>query len=183
MSRQYFEDILNKDILNRYRIREIKELKDLILFLFSNVGGIYSYSTLKKVCGIKSLSTIKNYIDYFQNFFLLYKVGKFDYSIKKQKVSSSRIYSGDTSFLKTVAFNFSENTSKRLENLVFLHLIRRYNKIYYHLDKNECDFVVKEKLKITMAIQASLRLDNPATKKREVEGLLDAAQSHNPVIG
>ncbi|MCJ7471500.1 MAG: hypothetical protein MUP02_01640 [Actinobacteria bacterium] len=60
LSRQYFEDILNKDILNRYKVREVKELKDLILFLFSNVGGIYSYSTLKKVSGIKSLSTIKN---------------------------------------------------------------------------------------------------------------------------
>jgi len=174
LSRQYFEDILNKDILNRYRIREVKELKDLILFLFSNVGGIYSYSTLKKVCGIKSLSTIKNYIDYFQNVFLLYQVGRFDYSIKKQKVSSSKIYAGDTSFLKTVAFNFSENMGQRLENLVFLQLIRRYNEIYYHLDKKECDFVVKENLKITQAVQVSLRLDNPATKKREIDGLLDA---------
>lgn len=78
--------MINKDILNRYKVREVKELKDLVLFLFSNIGGIYFYSTLKKECGIKSLSTIKNYIDYFENLFLLYQVGKFDYSIKKQKV-------------------------------------------------------------------------------------------------
>jgi predicted AAA+ superfamily ATPase len=73
------------------------------------------------------LSTIKNYIDYFQNVFLLYQVGRFDYSIKKQKVSSSKIYVNDTSFLKTVSFNFSENTGKRLENFVFLQLRRRYD--------------------------------------------------------
>ncbi len=174
LSGQYFDDILNKDILNRYRIREVKELKDLILFLFSNVGGIYSYSTLKQVCGIKSLSTIKNYIDYFQNVFLLYQVGRFDYSIKKQKVSSSKIYVGDNSFLKTVAFNFSENAGKRLENLVFLHLIRKHNEIYYHLNKKECDFIIKEDLKISQAIQVSLDINNPITRKREIDGLMEA---------
>lgn len=183
LSRQYFEDILYKDILNRYKVREVKELKDLILFLFSNVGGIYSYSTLKKVCGIKSLSTIKNYIDYFQNVFLLYQVGRFDYSIKKQKVSSSKIYVSDTSFLKTVSFNFSENTGKRLENLVFLQLRRRYDEIYYHLDKNECDFVIKENLNITQAIQVSQKLDNPVTKQREIAGLLDAMKKYNLMEG
>ncbi|MCL7474727.1 MAG: ATP-binding protein [ANME-2 cluster archaeon] len=179
LSRQYFEDILNKDILNRYKVREVKELKDLILFLFSNIGGIYSYSTLKKVCGIKSLSTIKNYIDYFQNVFLVYQVGRFDYSIKKQKVSSSKIYVGDNSFLKTVSFNFSENTGKRLENLVFLELKRRYDEIYYHLEKNECDLVIKENLKITQAIQVSQKLDNPVTKQREIAGLMDAMKKYD----
>ena len=178
LSRQYFDDILNKDILNRYRIREVKELKNLILFLFSNVGGIYSYSTLKKVCGIKSLSTIKNYIDYFQNVFLLYQIDRFDYSIKKQKVSSSKIYVGDNSFLKTVAFNFSENKGNRLENLVFLQLIRKYNEIYYHLNKKECDFIVKENLKISQAIQVSLDINNPSTRKREIDGLLEAMKEY-----
>ncbi|MCK4937927.1 MAG: ATP-binding protein [Methanosarcinales archaeon] len=179
LSRQYFEDILNKDILNRYKVREVKELKDLILFLFSNIGGIYSYSTLKKVCGIKSLSTIKNYVDYFQNVFLVYQVGRFDYSIAKQKVSSSKIYVNDNSFLKTVSFNFSENTGKRLENLVFLQLKRRYDEIYYHMDKNECDFVIKENLKITQAIQVSQKLDNPVTKEREIAGLMDAIKKYD----
>lgn len=183
LSRQYFTDILNKDILNRYKIRESKELKDLILFLFSNVGRIYSYSTLKQVSQIKSLSTIKNFIDYFQNVFLLHSVSRFDYSIKKQKISSSKIYSLDNSFLKTVAFNFSENRGRRLENLVLIQLLRKNNEIYYHLDKYECDFLIKEKLKICSAIQVSLHLNNPLTKKREINGLLDAMKNYNLKTG
>ncbi|AKB57147.1 ATP-binding protein [Methanosarcina barkeri] len=109
LSRGYFEDILNKDVLVRYNIKEVRALKDLVLFLLSNVGRAYSYPTLRKITGIKSLSTIKNYLDYFQNVFLLYQLPRFDYSLKKQKVSSSKIYTIDNSFLKTVAFNFSEN--------------------------------------------------------------------------
>lgn len=179
LSKQYFEDILNKDIIKRYNIKKVKELNDLILYLFSNVSKTYSYSTLKQVSSIKSLSMIKNYIEYLKNVFVASTINKFDYSIKKQKVSSSKFYVLDNSFLKTVAFNFSENAGKRLENLVFIELLRRGFDIYYSANKNECDFVIKEGLKITKAIQVCLVLDNPVTKKREVDGLIESLKEYN----
>ena len=178
LSKQYFEDILNKDIIKRYNIKKVKELKDLILYLFSNVSKTYSYSTLKQVSSIKSLSMINNYIEYLKNVFVASTINKFDYSIKKQKVSSSKFYVLDNSFLKTVAFNFSENAGRRLENLVFIELVRRGNEVYYHAKKNECDFIIKEGLKITKAIQVCLILDNSVTKKREVDGLIEALKEY-----
>lgn len=178
LSKQYFEDILNKDIIKRYNIKKVKELKDLILYLFSNVSKTYSYSTLKQVSSIKSLSMINNYIEYLKNVFVASTINKFDYSIKKQKVSSSKFYVLDNSFLKTVAFNFSENAGKRLENLVFIELVRRGAEVYYHAKKNECDFIIKEGLKITEAIQVCLILDNVVTKKREIDGLIEALKEY-----
>ena len=174
LSKQYFEDILNKDLIKRYGIKKIKELNDLIIYLFSNIGVTYSYSTLKLVSGIKSLSMIKNYIDYLKNVFLVYTINRFDFSIKKQKISSSKIYVLDNSFLKTVGFNFSENLGRRLENLVFIELLRKNQFIYYHSEKFECDFVIKEGLKITKLIQVALNLDNLKLKQREINGLLEA---------
>ncbi|MBU0757854.1 MAG: ATP-binding protein [Nanoarchaeota archaeon] len=174
LSKQYFNDILYKDIINRYRIRQVKELKDLIIFLFSNVGNIYSYSNLKRISGIKSLSTIKNFIDNLESVFLCYQIKRFDFSIKKQNVSSSKAYASDNSFLKTISFNFSENFGRRLENLVFLHLKRNNNEIYYHLNKKECDFVVKNRLDIAAAYQVSYSLNDPISKKREIDGLIEA---------
>jgi predicted AAA+ superfamily ATPase len=179
LSRGYFEDILNKDVLVRYNIKEVRGLKDLALFLLSNVGRAYSYPTLKNVTGIKSLSTIKNYLDYFQNVFLLYQLPRFDYSLKKQKVSSSKIYTIDNSFLKTVAFNFSENKGQRLENLVFVELLRKEKELYYYSKKKECDFVLREGLRVGEAIQVSVDLSNPETKKREIEGLIEAMAAYN----
>lgn len=178
LSKQYFEDIVNRDIVKRYGVRKIKEINDLFLYLFSNVSQIYSYSTLKQVSGIKSPSMIKNYIEYLKNVFVASTINKFDYSIKKQTISSSKFYALDNSFLKTVAFNFSENKGKRLENLVFVELVRRGLEVYYHNKKNECDFVIKKGLKITEAIQVCLNLDNPLTKKREIDGLLDALKEY-----
>ena len=179
LSKQYFEDILNKDIIKRYNIKKVKELKDLILYLFSNVSKTYSYSTLKQISSIKSLSMINNYIGHLKNVFVASTINKFDYSIKKQRVSSSKFYVLDNSFLKTVAFNFSENTGKRLENLVFIELVRREVEVYYHLKKNECDFIIKEGLNITKAIQVCLILDNIATKNREIDGLIEAMKEYN----
>ena len=178
LSKQYFEDILNKDIIKRYNIKKVKELKDLILYLFSNVSRTYSYSTLKQVSGIKSLSMINNYIEYLKNVFVASTINRFDYSIKKQNVSSSKFYTLDNSFLKTVAFNFSENLGKRLENLVFVELTRKNSSTYYHSQKKECDFVIKEALKITKVIQVCLSLEDPSTKKREIEGLLEALNEY-----
>ena len=77
LSKQYFEDILNKDIIKRHGIKKIKEFNDLIIYLFSNVGKIYSYSTLKQVSGIKSLSMINNYIEYMKNAFLAQTINRF----------------------------------------------------------------------------------------------------------
>jgi predicted AAA+ superfamily ATPase len=174
LSKQYFEDILNKDILNRYHIKQSKEIKDLILYLFSNTGKTYSYSTLKQVSGIKSLSTIKNYIDYFRNAYLLYTIERFDFSLAKQKVSSSKPFVADNSFLKTISFSFTENTGQKLESAAFLQLIRENKDVYYHLDKKECDFIIKKDLRITQAIQVCADISNPVTKKREIEGLTQA---------
>lgn len=178
LSRAYFEDILNKDILVRYNIKEVRALKDLILFLLSNVGRVYSYSALRSISGIKSLSTIKNYLDYFQNVFLLYQLPRFDYSLKKQKISPSKIYAIDNSFLKTVAFNFSENKGQRLENLVFVELLRREKELYYHSGKKECDFVLREGLRISEAVQVSVDLNSQETNKREIEGILEAMTAY-----
>ena len=49
----------------------------------------------------------------------------------------------------------------------------------YGLEKTECDFVIKEGLKISKAIQVTLSLTNPNTKKREVLGLINAMKKYN----
>ena len=79
----YFKDILYRDIIARYRISQVDEIKQLGLYFFSNIAKIFSYSTLQKITGIKSLSTVKNYLDYFSMSYLFFYLRKFDYSVKK----------------------------------------------------------------------------------------------------
>ena len=62
---------------------------------------------------------------------------------------------------------------KNLENVVFVELKRRKKEVYYYSDKNECDFIIKEGVKITQAIQVCYNLSNE-NKGREIKGLLES---------
>ncbi|MCD6184204.1 MAG: ATP-binding protein [Deltaproteobacteria bacterium] len=174
----YFKDILYRDIIARYRISQVDEIKQLGLYFFSNIAKIFSYSTLQKITGIKSLSTVKNYLDYFSMSYLFFYLRKFDYSVKKQILNSRKVYSVDHGFANRLGFNFSKNRGRILENMVLIELLRNNKEVFYHSGKKECDFVVRQGFQITEAIQVAYHL-NKENVEREVSGLLEAMEKFN----
>ena len=63
--------------------------------------------------------------------------------------------------------------------MVLIELKRRAREVYYHKNIRECDFVIKEKNKITEAIQVCWSVYNSETRGREIDGLPDALKSYN----
>lgn len=171
--KKIYEDILYKDIIARFKIREVKSFRELANYVFSNFAQETSYNGLKNVLGFKSLTTVKNYIHYLQESYLAFEVFKYDFSLKKQYVSDKKIFVVDNGLRNSVAFGFSEDRGRLLENLIFLELKRRGKEIYYYKGRKECDFLIKEKNKITGACQATKEL-SPANEKRELGGLREA---------
>ncbi len=176
--KQYYSDIFYRDIVSRYNLQNVEELKILATYLINAVGRDISYSKMGEVAGISSKSLVKKYLDYFLNSFLFMEVRKFDYSYKKQILNSRKFYSSDIGFLKEVGFKFSENNGSTLENLVLIDLKSRDNDVFYHKEKKECDFVIKKGLKIVEAIQVCYNLDDE-NEKREISGLVEACKSYN----
>jgi len=173
--KRVYEDVLYKDLLIRFNIREIKAFKQLANFLFANFTKEISYNSLKNTLGFKSVTSVKNYIEFIQESFLVFELYKYDYSLKKQYVSDKKIYIIDNGIRNIVAFSFSTDSGKLLENLVFLELKRRGKEIYYFKDKKECDFAVREKNKIKAVIQVTDNL-NAGDRERELFGLLAAME-------
>jgi len=155
---QYFKDIIYRDILPRYSIKKIKEIRELCLFLASNLGSIHSYNRLQSLIGVKSINTVKTYLEILEEAYLFYRINLFDYSIN------------------SISFKFSENIGHIYENLVFLELKRRNKEIYYWKSKKgkEVDFLIKKGLNIEEAIQVSYNLNYKKTLDREIEALLIA---------
>ncbi|MFH1233278.1 MAG: ATP-binding protein [Patescibacteria group bacterium] len=174
--KQIFEDIVYKDILARFRIREVKNFKLLVNYLFTNFTAETNYNLLKNLLDFKSASTIKNYIEFMQESYLAFELFKYDYSLKKQYVSNKKIYIIDNGVRNVAAFSFSKDSGKLLENLVFLELKRQGEEIFYYKGKKECDFIIRRGFQIKEAIQVSQSLDNPETEKREIAGLLEAME-------
>jgi predicted AAA+ superfamily ATPase len=174
----YFQDILYRDIISRYRLTQVNEIKQIGLYFASNIGKLFSYSTLQEISGVKSLSSIKDYLFYYEQSYLYFYLKKFDYSVKKQIMNPKKVYTIDPAFAHRLGFNFSENKGRILENIVFLELLRRGKEVYYHSAKKECDFVVKEGLSIVEAIQVASHL-NSSNYERENQGLREAMNNNN----
>ena len=168
-----YEDVLYRDLLTRFGIRDVKAFKHLAKFLFSNISKEISYNGLKNTLGFKSVMSVKNYIEYMEQSYLVFELYKYDFSLKKQLVSGRKIYAIDNGMRNTIAYFTSQDEGRLLENLVFLELKRRGREIYYFKNKRECDFIVREKSAITEAIQVTAHF-NINNREREVDGLLEA---------
>jgi len=173
----YFQDILYRDIISRYRLTQVNEIKQIGLYFSANVGKLFSYATLQKISGVKSLSSIKDYLYYYAQSYMFFYLKKFDYSVKKQIMNPKKVFTIDPGFANRIGFNFSENKGRILENIVFLELLRRGKEVFYHSSKNECDFVIKEGLEIVEAIQVSYMI-NVSNEQREYAGLQEAMQTY-----
>jgi predicted AAA+ superfamily ATPase len=152
---------------------------ELVYFLSSNVARPVTYNSLAKTVEIKNASTIKNYLENLENTYLLFLVHKYDTSLKKQMFNAKKSYFIDLALIRELGFHVSADNGRLLENLVFIELKRRSKEVYYHRNKYECDFVIKEKTKIINAIQVSWTMEDKTTKEREINGLIEALKIYN----
>lgn len=170
---ELFNDIIARDIVVRYKLRNAKTIKEMAIYLLTNVGKEFSYNSLKKIFGLGSINSVISFISYFEDSYLLFPISKFDYSLKKQIISPKKIYSIDNGLSSVNSVSFASDRGQMLENIVFLQLRRKHKNIFYFKEKNECDFLVKEKNKITNALQVCYELHDD-NKEREIQGLKEA---------
>jgi uncharacterized protein len=175
--KNYFQTIYLKDIIYPHKVRNNKDVFDLLYFAISNVGKLFSYTNLAKTLEIDK-EAVKEYLTYAEQAYLIFSINKYDHSVKKQLANSKKIYCLDTGLVNSISFRFSENKGHLLENLIFVTLKPKYQEIFYHKELNECDFLIKEGLKITQAIQVTITLQEDKVRQREIKGLLEAMNTH-----
>ena len=172
-------DVLYRDILVRYGLRDELSLKSLMTFLMGNVGNLVTGSKLTQTIRVKSPKTVLDYMSYMENAYLLFSIPRFSYSYRSQLVNPKKVYCVDLGLQSILSPSFSADTGHRLENLVFIELYRRGCEIYYYSDNgHECDFVLCRNQKPEMLIQVCEEIvsDN---QDREYGGLVEAMKSLN----
>jgi predicted AAA+ superfamily ATPase len=174
-----FDNILYRDVMVRNQITNEREIKELVYYVMSNVGKPFTYSSLAKVLGVKSSTTVKNYLEYIENTYLLSSVSRLDYSVKAQLLSPKKSYAIDNALARRLGFHFTKDEGRLLENAVYIELRRRGGEIYYHNSgKCECDFVVRDGFQVVQALQVCLSFDMPDTRERELRGVQDAMRTY-----
>lgn len=176
-----YEDIINRDIGARYKIADIKPLRELAFYLLSNIASMVSYNKLKELLQLGSVNTISSYIEYLESSWLIFVLNRYAYSVKKQQIANKKIYSIDTGLTKSVAFSFSEDRGKFLENIVFLKLRKLYDSkkdLYYYKTETglEIDFYLPNK---KIFIQVCQSIADSMTFERESKALSEAMEEIN----
>ncbi len=168
-----FDDIIIRDIVVRYGIRDIKSLQRLAIYLVSNSGNSVTGSKLKQAIGLSSTSTIMEYFSHLESSYLFHFVPRFSYSAKSQMINPRKVYVADTGLISINSSSFSDDRGRKLENAVFNYLRSGYKEIFYFSDKRECDFIVINRASKPLAIQVCYTLvqDN---LERELGGLYEA---------
>lgn len=147
---QYFDDILYKDIVDRYNLN-VQKAKELALYFMTNFTGAMSLRNLRNTLKI-SYDTIKDYLSYYKEAFLFFTLDYFSYSLKEQKTNAPKVYCIDNGLRNAVSFKFSKDEGKLAENLVFIELIRNEKDVFYWKSKGEVDFIIKNKDQALIAV-------------------------------
>lgn len=169
-----YDDIINRDVATRYKITDTKPLRELTFYLLSNISSLVSYNKLKGLLKLGSVNTVTSYIGYLETSWLILVINRYAFSVKQQQIANKKVYCIDTGLTKSVAFSFSEDWGKLLENIVFLKLRRLYGgDIYYYKTKTEkeVDFYLPKKKTF---IQVCQSINDPVTREREARALVDA---------
>lgn len=170
---QYFEDIIYKDIVDRYGTNSTKT-KELGVYLLTNISNPLSMRNARNALGF-GLETISDYMSYMTEAYLLYAVPIYSPSLKIQSANPKKIYCIDTGLRNAVSFKFSQDIGRIAENAVFVELKRRKREVYYWKNNvGEVDFIIKEELRPVEAIQVCWNLDEESTRKRETKALYSA---------
>lgn len=172
-----FTTIIEKDIAQRHQINDKRAFGNLVKFMASNIGSALSPSNISKTLKQDGQSThhatVEKYIEYLIASFVFYKVNRFDLKGKIQLATQEKYYIVDTGLLNVLAGK--ERTADRghiLENIVYLELIRRGNKVWTGTSRNsEVDFVCKTKTGDLEYYQVAWRTTSESTIEREFSAL------------
>lgn len=179
---EYFNTIVNKEIAERHNIENRVGLDILLKLMVSNFSSLTSLSKFHNVMGSIGIkigkNTLAEYLTYFKESFFVDFIEIFSYNIKNKLQYPRKAYIADNGFIRALSLKSDLEKGRLLENLIFTELKRFNKEINYYKGKNECDFIIKDLLKPSSAIQATLEL-NDKNKKREIDGLLEAMEVFN----
>lgn len=186
-SRQYLEDVYSsiilKDIAQRNRVRDIEQLKRLLLYFISNIGNTFSSGSIMKYLKNEqrsiSAETLYNYIDHCQTACLLYLVPREDIMGKKVLQFQEKMYIVDHGFREAIYGSNMRDINQVLENIVYIELCRRGYQVFVgKADAMEVGFVAKKKAE-KVYVQVTYLLASEETVEREF-GVLEKIPDNYP---
>ncbi|WP_341485468.1 ATP-binding protein [Listeria seeligeri] len=178
-----FDTIVLNDVALRAGVKDPTALKSIIRFLADNVGQLVNASrivnTLKSEGVVTTVHTVNRYLDLLENGYLFYRAKQYDIRGREYLRTNGKYFIIDTGLRRNAVGRKDGNYSNRLENIVYIELLRRgYTVDVGKLDNKEIDFVAR-KLDETLYIQVAYEL--PANM-HETDNLLNIKDNYKKIV-
>jgi len=181
-----YSTIVLKDIIERYKIRNMELLNRVVKFVFDNIGNIFSAKSvsdyLKNEKRKLDIETIYFYMSMLESVFAIQKAERFDIRGKHILKTQEKYYLGDHSLLFAVNGRKLSHVSGILENIVYNELVRKGYEVYIGKNNNkEIDFVAKKNDKM-LYLQVATHLDSQSALDREFGAFKGINDNHPKII-
>jgi predicted AAA+ superfamily ATPase len=186
---EYFNAMLFRDLVERHDISHPKAVTDLAHWLVDNTASLYSVNNLTgylKSLGHKApKSAVSNYLEWFEDAYVLFTVRIFDASLARANTNPKKVYCVDHGLVTSVSSGILQNVGHLLENLVFNALRRVTPHIFYFRSRGgrEVDFIAQRQDRSRLLVQVCESMADPQTRKREVTALTEAMAELNLTEG
>ena len=176
---EYFNVLLYRDIVERYKVQNVVALKYFLKRLVSSTTKQLSihkiYTELKSANIRVGKNTLYDFLDYAETVYLAQVLYRYDQSLVTRELGEKKVYAIDTGLCDAVEYRFSHDMGKALENAVFLELRRTGAELFFYRGQNlECDFLLVDRGRVKEAVQVCFDLSDPETRRREAKGLVAA---------
>ena len=176
----YFQTVVRKEIIERFRLRNEESLKTLLKLLLNSTSITVSklYNSLKSLGISVGKTAVNNYIAYIESSYFLKQLFYYSPSMRSQLQYPRKVYFIDNGFITALSTKFSKNYGRLFENFVFWQLRKIHEDLFYFRDDRgkEVDFVVMKDGRVESLYQVCFDLSDIETKEREIKSLLQAAK-------
>ncbi len=176
-----YNTILLKDVVTRFKIRNVKFLENLIAFLADNIGSIVSSKKISDYLKSQKINIspqiVIDYLGYLESSFLIFKVKRTGIEGKKIFEIGEKYFFEDIGIRNAIVGYKTSDIHKILENVVYLHLrMAGYSVTVGQEGNKEIDFIA-QKAGEKIYVQVAYMLSNEGTINREYGNLLEISDN------
>ncbi|MFI3261570.1 MAG: ATP-binding protein [Rikenellaceae bacterium] len=169
------DTIMLRDIVARFKVKDVKLLDDLFVYLVNSAANIISITNIINFFASKkrktNYETLSSYISYLESTFLVHRAERYNIKGKETISGNCKYYLNDLSYRNYLYSGYGYGMGYLLENAIYLSLRRAGYDVYVGVVKNaEVDFVATNGEK-RLYIQVTLQLTEEQTFEREYHSL------------
>ncbi|MEK7865744.1 MAG: ATP-binding protein [Planctomycetota bacterium] len=172
--RQYFDDILFKDVALRHSVRDVGVLRALAVHLLTSTAGLVSFQRLARQFEV-SLDMVRSYCGFLEEAFLVRFLPFFSLKAAERQRRPQKVHAVDLGVRNAVCLSASPDLGRLAETAVVNALDREpHDGLFYWKERQEADLVLRRGLEAAIVAHVAWSVERPEAKARELAAIEEA---------